>query len=258
MSRHVEEDFIMPAVVGFRACRSWAGCVTVALILLWAGLSTGHAQYEPFSLLPPAPGYRRQLWEFYGLGQYWHADELSFGTITVRDLDGHLIAAEANLEMDDTVMGGFGLAFNINDHWSLNGEFIFGSSDYRATWADYELRGEMFMSSGRFNVEYNVLAGPFTPFVRGGLGYYYFDTGIPSGPPGWSCWWDSWWGYVCEGYVQTHTETDFALNAGGGFRWDINDWFFLKTFGGATWVDMSGDAGWPMFIEGTFALGIKW
>ena len=57
--------------------------------------------------------------------------------------------------------------------------------------------------------------------------------------------------------MPTHTETNFALNAGAGFRWDISDRFFLKVMGGATWVDMSGDAGWPAFLEGTFVLGLK-
>jgi hypothetical protein len=154
-------------------------------------------------------------------------------------------------------MGGFGMGFNINDHWTLNAEFMFGSSDYRAEWSGSELRGEMFMSNGKFNVEYNVLAEPLTPFVKGGLGYYYFDTGIPSGPPGYYCWWDYWWGYVCEGFVPTHTETSFALNAGAGIRWDISDFVFVKAFGGATWVDVSRGSGWPMFIEGTFVLGLK-
>jgi hypothetical protein len=62
---------------------------------------------------------------------------------------------------------------------------------------------------------------------------------------------------VCEGYAPTHTETNFALNAGAGVRWDINDLIFLKAMGGATWVDMSRGAGWPMFLEGTFVLGFK-
>lgn len=231
--------------------------LVLALVLMGSSGIAGQAQYEPFSLLPAEPGHRRQLWEFYGLGRYWSADDVSFGRITVPDPDGNWITADAKLELDDTGMGGFGLGFNINDHWSLNGEFMFGSSDYRAKWAGYELRGEMFMSSGMFNVEYNVLSGPFTPFVKGGLGYFYFDTGIPSGPPGWYCWWDYWWGYVCEGYAPTHTETSFALNAGAGFRWDINDRFFLKAMGGATWVNMSAASQWPMFVEGTLALGFK-
>lgn len=235
----------------------WRRALALGLVFAGTTAAPAWAQYEPFSLLPPAPGHRRQLWEFYGVGQYWSADDVSFGPITVPDPDGNLITAEATLELEDTGMGGFGLGFNINDHWSLNGEFMFGSSDYRAHWAGYELRGEMFMSSGKFNVEYNLLSGPVTPFVKGGLGYFYFDTGIPSGPTEWYCWWDYWWGYVCEGYAPTHTETCFALNAGAGLRWDINDFVFIKALGGATWVDMSGGAGWPVFVEASFLIGVK-
>jgi hypothetical protein len=47
------------------------------------------------------------------------------------------------------------------------------------------------------------------------------------------------------------------MNAGAGLRWDINDRLFLKALGGATWVDMSSGADWPMFVEASLALGIK-
>jgi len=250
----LKEQFGKPAAAGLKP--GWVSVLLVLLVIDLGGIAV-QAQYEPFRLLPAAPGHRRQLWEFYGMGRFWGADDVSFGRLTSLDPDGNLITADATLELEDTGMGGFGLGFNINDHWSLNGEFMFGSSDYRAEWGDYELRGEMWMTSGMFNVEYNILSGPFTPFVKGGLGFYYFDTGIPSGPPEWVCWWDSWWGFVCQGFAQTHTETSFAMNAGAGLRWDINDRFFLKALGGATWVDMSSGADWPMFVEASLALGIK-
>jgi len=253
-SSSIEDSTLRAGLARNSGLRAGVALTFIALMLygIWA-----QAQYEPFSLLPPEPGHRRQLWELYGLGGFWGADDLEFGRLTIPDASGNLITGDAKLELEDTGMGGFGLGFNVNDHWLLNGEFLFGTSDYRARWAGSELRGEMFMTTGRFNVEYQVLSGPVTPFVKGGLGYYYFDTGIPSGPPGGYCWWDYWWGYVCEGYVPTHTETSFSLNAGAGLRWDINDRFFLKVLGGLTWVDMSRGAGWPRFLEGTLVVGAR-
>lgn len=213
--------------------------------------------YDLFELHPREPGRRGQRVEFYGIGEYWHSDTIRFPNITVPTPDGGFERADVTLELDDTGMGGMGLGFSINDHWGLNAEFMFGASDYQASWQDSYLRGEMLMTSGKFNVDYYILAGRFTPFVTAGLGYFYFDTGIPSGPPDYYCWWDYWWGgYVCTGYVPTYTELDFTLNAGGGFRWDISDRFFLKAFAGATWVNME-NTDWPVFIQAGLVVGAQ-
>jgi opacity protein-like surface antigen len=215
------------------------------------------AQYQPFALLPPTEGSRRQHVEVYGLGGWWHADDIKFEGIWVPDPDGNFLQSDVNLALDDTGMFGFGLGWTINDHFAIKAEFEYGEADYRATWQDYYLSGEMAMHNLRFNVDYNLLAAPFTPFVTAGIGYHYFDTGIPTGPPGYYCWWDYWWGYVCTGYVETYSEFDFAANAGGGLRWDINDNLFIQAQALVNWVDMGNGANWPHHLQAMLLFGGK-
>ena len=72
----------------------------------------------------------------------------------------------------------------------------------------------------RFFGTYNILAGNFTPFVTGGMGWTYIDTNIPSGLPENVCWAYPWYGYYCATYVQTQSTTRFSYNVGAGLRLD--------------------------------------
>jgi opacity protein-like surface antigen len=229
--------------------------LTVLLLLSAAGIA--RAQYEPFALRPAEEGSRRQRVEVYGSLGYWHAEDVKFGSVTVPDLEGGFVTADIDLEYDDTAVFGLGVGWAINDHFGVRLEFDYAEADYEARWQDSLLRGEMLMSNGRLNLDYNLLAGPITPFATLGIGYHYFDTGIPEGPPDYYCWWDSWWGYVCTGYVETYSELNFAANAGAGLRWDINDALFLKAQALMTWVNMGRGAGWPHQLQVTAAFGAK-
>lgn len=225
--------------------------------LVVAGIGVAQAQYQPFALLPPTEGSRRQRVEFYGTLGYWHADDVRYDAVTVPDDAGGFLTSDVDFGYDDSAVFGFGVGWTINDHFEVRMEFDYVSADYRAEWGDYWLSGEMWMNNGRINLDYNFVAGPLTPFATVGIGYHYFDTGIPTGPGGYYCWWDYWWGYVCTGYVETYDEFDLALNAGAGLRWDISDHLFMKAQALVNWIDMGNGANWPHQLEITCHFGAK-
>ena len=233
----------------------------LSLLAVWglAVPSRCAAQYNPFLIESRADNPRSQRGEFYLFGQYFHADPGTIHNVTLPTTPppGPPVYATSDLKFDfeDDALWGFGLAYNINSHFAVRGEFSFGYPDYEASWNGRVIRGESWVQEGRFNLDYHLLEGPFTPYVSGGLGYFYVDTGIPSGPPEYNVWWDYWWGYVTTVYQPTYTETYFTLNAAAGLRWDISDEFFIKAEGAAEWIEMSGD--WVQSIRATMAVGWK-
>jgi opacity protein-like surface antigen len=159
--------------------------------------------------------------------------------------------------MEDSAFWGLGFAYHINNHFAVRGEFSSGYPDYAASFNGSRLSGEAFVTEGRFNLDYHILPGPLTPYVSGGLGYFYVDTGIPSGPPGYTIWWDYWWGYTVTVSQPTYRETFFTLNAAAGLRWDINDDFFLKAEAGWEWIEVDNGADWLQSLRGTVSIGWK-
>ncbi len=63
----LKDKFGKPTAAGLKP--GWVRVFVVLLLIDLGGLVV-QAQYEPFSLLPAAPGHRRQLWELYGIGRY--------------------------------------------------------------------------------------------------------------------------------------------------------------------------------------------
>jgi hypothetical protein len=57
------------------------------------------------------------------------------------------------------------------------------------------IRGDMEAFTPRVDLHYNLMAGPFTPFIMAAFGYSFIDTNIPNGRPSTGCWWDPWYGY---------------------------------------------------------------
>ena len=87
---------------------------------------------------------------------------------------------------------------------------------------------KMSKYSHQLNATYNLMRGPFTPFVAGGIGWTKLDSNIASGPPQTGCWWDPWWGYICFGEWNTFSTSKFSYNLGVGVRWDINNAVFSR------------------------------
>ncbi len=226
-------------------------------VLPLAGMDL-RADYNPFRTDTYGDAGRAGRFEFYMVGQYWGAEDSTISNVTLETTpppNPILETGDLILKFDDAFVWGFGMGYNLNSHFTVRGEFTFGEPDYTVQFNDLVGRGEAFIQAGKFNLDYNIIRGPLTPFVSGGIGYLYIDSGIPSGPTDYWCWWDYWWGYVCAGDTPTHTETWFTANATAGVRWDVNESLFFKASVGANWV--AADADWIAVIEGMFVAGWK-
>jgi opacity protein-like surface antigen len=201
----------------------------VVAVLFAAATAVSHAQQ----------GSRAGKWEFTLQPQYTQ------GT----DVGG---ANGSTAKIDSDYGFGLGFAFNLNERFSLGGEFTWSQADYTANVVGAPptpglprtISGEMYTSTLRLNGTWHLLPGPLTPFLTGGLGYTYVDTNIPEGPPSSSCWWDPWTGLTyCGTYYPTRTDSYFSYMGGLGVRWDAPQNFFLRGVVLQQYLDVGGAVG---------------
>ena len=194
-------------------------------MLLAVCISTSQAQ------IPMATEYfpRQNKFEVYGIGEYLHQTD----------------AAEFNggvkLRLDDTGMGGVGFAYHFNNFVSAHADFLFGPATFRVEdpiIGNYVLGHDSYISSGKFNIDYNIINRRLTPFITAGIGYQYMYTSY-----------DNYY------YYSYYDETDFTWNVAGGIRWNITDNFFIKVYGGAQWLTYQDANNITTQIEASFALG---
>jgi len=229
-----------------------------AALLLAIGAINAYSQYkEPILLDQETRESRAKRPEFYVLGGYWHADSTTSHNVTVPTTLGPTATGDLGFRFDDTATFGFGVAYNLNKHIGFSGEFSFGYPHYNVSFLGASLSGEAFMHAGKFNVDYNILRGPITPFISAGIGYLYVDSQVPSGSTSIYCFWDYWWGYVCSGSTPTYRNTFLNLNAAAGLRWDIGEALFMKASVGSAWANIHNNADWLQTVQITAMLGWK-
>jgi opacity protein-like surface antigen len=187
---------------------------------------------------------RQNKFEVYGLGEYLHQDNTTFN-------DAYL--GNVTMKMDDTGLGGFGLAYHFSDFFSVHADFMFGEATLHTQapdGTDVIPPQTAFLQTGRFNLDYNMINRRLTPVLTAGIGYQYLEidnsqTYAVSGPYG--------------GYYVTESsyyyETDFTWNVGAGFRWNVTDQFFIKAMGGAQWLEYNGANNVSTQLEGFFVVG---
>jgi opacity protein-like surface antigen len=189
--------------------------------------------------IPSATDYfaRQNKFDVYGVGQYLHQDDARFngpyGT--------------TRLKLDDTGLGGIGMAYHFNDFLAVHADFLFGPATFTVvppTGPSYSLGDNGLISSGRFNLDYNIINRRITPFITAGVGYQYMQVDQTYYYPH---------GYY---YYDYYSETDFTWNVGGGIRWNVTDNFFVKLTGGAQWLTYLDADNISMQIEGSFAIGM--
>jgi len=139
------------------------------------------------------------------------------------------------IDIDSSLGFGFGFGWNWTEKWNLSYRFSLNKPDYSATIVPEDpdepaqtINYKMSKYSHQFNVTYNFLQGPITPFVQAGVGWTKLDSNIISRPPTTGCWWDPWWGYICATTWDTFKTSQFTYNVGLGVRWDINGAIFLR------------------------------
>lgn len=173
------------------------------------------------------------------------------------DFDG---GTTADFDSDTGLRLGF--SYHHNDHFEFGGIFAYGQTDYRADIVGDEV-GERFDVDGEFeymsisgDVTYNLLSGPFSPFIVGAVGWTWVDTNIATEPPEVGCWWDPWWGYVCTSFQDTKSLDGLTYQLGVGARYDFNASFAIHASYRVTWVDLDNARGTPDF-QG-FELSVGW
>ena len=159
----------------------------------------------------------------------------------------------SSADINSALSMGFGMGYNVNDNFQVNGVFSWAYRNYSAKTvaspggAINNYNGQLGTSSLQLNAVYYFMAGDFTPFVSGGFGSTYVDTGIPNGSGSSSCYWDPYWGYVCGTYQPTKSSTNISYNAGLGARMDINRQFAMQGSINRVWIDAPQAGSTPEF-----------
>jgi len=192
--------------------------------------------------------------------------ETTFGFVFLNSSDADFQGGtKAKFDSDMTYL--FGLDYHYTDNLAFGGRFGFGTIDYKASIATdlngdgisdgyTNVHGDLDSSTLMVNATWNIMSGPVTPYVTGGLGWSWVDTNLATAPPQTGCWWDPWWGYVCGTFRNTKKLDGFAYELGIGARWDITDTVAVHGAYRIDWIDFDKAKGTPDF-DG-FELSFGW
>jgi opacity protein-like surface antigen len=152
-----------------------------------------------------------------------------------------------------------GIDYYFTSRFSAGFDFSWASPSYNATLVpddgspviNASARADMF--TGQFNLAYNFMDGPFSPFVEGSLGWTYFDSNVLDGAPVTGCWWDPWWGYICTDFYNTYDETNLSYGASVGARYDFANDLFIK--GSYRYLDVDIDGSNPSLESVAIEIG---
>ncbi|EAQ98884.1 porin family protein [Congregibacter litoralis] len=158
---------------------------------------------------------------------------------------------ESSVDIDSGYGIGFSAGYNFTQNLALRFDGSWSRADYDAV-LDTEDEGLVFINhrlttfTGQFNGVWNLLDGPFTPYVQAGIGWTYLDSNVADGPPSTGCWWDPWWGYICSNFYSTYAETNFSWNIGAGLRYEFGRGMFVRGGWEQTTID-GGQGADPTF-----------
>jgi opacity protein-like surface antigen len=210
--------------------------------LLSVALALGASLVSTRAQIPWATEFfsRQNKFEAYGIGQYLHQNDINYSG---------LYGQTVKVTMDDTGLGGFGMAYHFNDFFSIHGDFMFGPATFHADapgGTPIPLGQDGFLQTGRVNFDYNIINRRLTPFITAGIGYQYLqvDQNTPYNRY-----------YYYDYYDNYYSESDFTWNVGAGIRWNITDNLFIKLTGGAQWLQYQDAQNVTTQIEAFFAIG---
>jgi len=198
------------------------------LATFFVGAALGWAQIpwasEPFS--------RQNKFEIYGVGQYLHQGNTEYPNAS---------GGTVKLKLDDTGLGGVGFAYHFSDFFSIHSDFMFGPATFKfeypgGTTANFGDNG--YLTTGRFNLDYNIINRRLSPFITAGIGYQYQEV-------------DQDYYYGTSYYY----ETDFTWNVAGGVRWNVTDNLILKLAIGGQWLQYENANNITSQFEVMFSIG---
>lgn len=207
------------------------------------------------AVVPAAAGRTMELGM--GSGKPWET-RLGVNYLNTSDID---FDGGTTAEFDSSVGFMVGIGYDLSDHFEVGANFTYYERDYEADIAG-DVPGEVFPVSGgidsmgaMFDLTYNMMTGPFTPFLTTGVGWNWVDTRIPTEPPQVGCWWNPWYGYICSGFQDTKTVDGLAYELGAGARYRFNEAISLSGSYRMVWVDFKKADGTPSFDGFQLVLG---
>jgi opacity protein-like surface antigen len=166
----------------------------------------------------------------------------------------------SNADLDSDIGLAITFGYRMNSRFEIEFGLDWNSIDYdvnviSATPAlNFSARGDLESFTPRLSLNVNLLEGPMTPYVTGGVGWSFIDTNIPDGPPQNACWWDPWYGYVCDTWQSTRTSEEVTYQLGVGIRWDMSETYTVRLGYEKHWLDVSTANGTPDFDQLKFGL----
>lgn len=190
-------------------------------------------------VLVNAQGNRAGTWEWSFAGIY-------------QDSSSDSGAGGSSLSVDSDWGLGFGFNYNFSNRFALGADLEWLSPDYTAVLISDEvpqqtetIRHNLSQFNGRIKGTWNMMDGPFTPYLEAGIGWTYIDSNVADGPPQTGCWWHPWWGYICSNFWNTYDSTEFSYGGALGLRYIFRGGSFLKLSVNYYELDTGGDRSKP-------------
>ena len=120
-----------------------------------------------------------------------------------------------DLKFDPAALAGFGVGYHFTDHISAHFDAVFGAPSFVIP----ELNASQNVTSVSLtgHVDYNILKTRLTPVLSAGIG-----------------------AMSIEGDSDIDLD-DLTYSVGGGFRWDVSNYVFMKLMYESVWIDFRGD-----------------
>jgi opacity protein-like surface antigen len=181
--------------------------------------------------------------------------DIIYQDATTLNFDG---GTRANLATDYGVS--FTAGYRVNPHFDAQLALDVTDVDYRVaivtgTGSTVQANGSYRAYTPRTNIQLNLIDGPFTPFLVGGVGYSLVDTNIPNGRPQSGCYWDPWYGYICGTVQSTKWIDGFVYQVGVGARLDVSNSASVHLAVERHWIDFHSN-GSPYVDQ--FKAGFSW
>jgi opacity protein-like surface antigen len=196
-----------------------------------------------------AQGNRAGTWEWSGALIY--QDSASSGA-----------EGGSNLKLDSEFGFGLNFGYNFTNKLYLGGDFEWLRPDFSATLIEdapdagrTTINHTMSQFNGRIKGVLTFLETPLSPFVEAGIGWSYFDSNVADGDPIVGCWWHPWWGYICEGFYNTFSSTEFSYGGALGLRYIMRGGMTLKLSVNQYWIDVGNAGGDPELNAARLEIG---
>jgi opacity protein-like surface antigen len=168
----------------------------------------------------------------------------------------------SSLSVDSDWGLGVGFNYNFNNRFALGVDLEWLTPDYTAVIVEdvnpprsQTIRHELSQLNGRIKGTWNIMEGPFTPYVEVGIGWTYLDSNVADGPPSTGCWWHPWWDYICSSFWSTYDTTEFSYGGALGLRYIMRGGMMLKLSYNNYELDTGGDRANPTLNAARLEVG---